>query len=62
MSISICNVFRAVVTLDIAIDCTKTTTGYILDLGIPADRFMLDMAVENKICAQALQRGFYKLR
>ncbi len=54
-------IFRASVTLDMAIDCTKATTDHILDMGMPADRFMLEMAVENKTWAQMLQRGFYKL-
>ena len=60
-SMNMHSVFRTVLTLDMAMDCAKTMTGHILDLGIPADRFMLAMATECKNSAQALQQGFSKL-
>jgi len=49
------------VALNLAIEYIRITAGKFLDLNIPVDHFMLEIAEENLNFARALSQGFYKL-
>ncbi|MCB1750135.1 MAG: DUF47 family protein [Gammaproteobacteria bacterium] len=55
------DIYRAIVTLDMGMNYAKTTTRELEVLGLTPDKFMLEMAVEYKNAAQALQQGFNRL-
>jgi uncharacterized protein len=55
------DIYRAIVTLDMGMNYAKTTTRELEVLGLKPDKFMLEMSVEYKNGAEALQRGFNKL-
>jgi len=52
---------RAIITLDMGINYAKTATREMEVLSLDPDPFMLEMAVEYKHAAEALQQGFRKL-
>ena len=55
------DIYRAIVTLDMGINYAKTTTRELEVLNLAPDKYMLEIAVEYKHAAEALQRGFRKL-
>ncbi len=55
------DIYRAIIALDMGINYAKTTTREMEALKVAPDPFMLEMAVEYKHSAEALQRGFSKL-
>ena len=55
------DIYRAIVTLDMGMNYAKTTTRELEVLGLSPDKYMLEMAVEYKNAAQALQQGFNRL-
>jgi uncharacterized protein Yka (UPF0111/DUF47 family) len=55
------DIYRAIITLDMGMNYAKTTTREMEALGLDPDPFMLEMAVEYKHAAEALQQGFRKL-
>jgi uncharacterized protein Yka (UPF0111/DUF47 family) len=55
------DIYRAIAALDLGLNYAKTTTREMEVLGISPDAFMLEMAVEYKHAAEALQEGFCKL-
>jgi uncharacterized protein Yka (UPF0111/DUF47 family) len=55
------DIYRAIITLDMGLNYAKTTTRELEVLKLPPDGFMLEMAVEYKNAATALQQGFQKL-
>ncbi|MCB1862315.1 MAG: DUF47 family protein [Chromatiaceae bacterium] len=55
------DIYRAIVTLDMGMNYAKTTTRELEALGLSPDKFMLEMAVEYKNAAEALQQGFKRL-
>ena len=52
---------RTAVALDLSIACARSTADCILEYRLQIDPFMLELAIENEHCAQALYRGFCKL-
>ncbi|MCB1856906.1 MAG: DUF47 family protein [Gammaproteobacteria bacterium] len=55
------DIYRAIVTLDMAINYAKTTVREMEVLGIRPDQYMLEIATEFKNGAQSLQAGYAKL-
>jgi len=55
------DIYHAIVTLDMGMNYAKTTTREMEALGVTPDAYMLEMAVEYRHAAEALQRGFGKL-
>jgi len=55
------DIYHAIVTLDMGMNYAKTTTREMEVLQIRPDAYMLEMAVEYRTAAEALQRGFRKL-
>lgn len=55
------DIYRAIITLDMGINYAKTTTRELEAMNLSPDKFMLEMAIEFKNAAQALQQGFRKL-
>jgi uncharacterized protein len=55
------DIYRAIVTLDMGMNYAKTTTREMEALELTPDKYMLEMAVEYKNAAQALQQGFIRL-
>jgi hypothetical protein len=55
------DIYRAIITLDMGMNYAKTTTREMEALDIAPDPYMLEMAVEYKHAAEALQQGFRKL-
>jgi uncharacterized protein Yka (UPF0111/DUF47 family) len=55
------DIYRAIITLDMGMNYAKTTTREMEALDLDPDPFMLEMAVEYRHAAEALQQGFRKL-
>jgi uncharacterized protein Yka (UPF0111/DUF47 family) len=55
------DIYGAIITLDMGMNYAKTTTREMEALDLTPDPFMLEMAVEYKHAAEALQQGFRKL-
>lgn len=55
------DIYRAIIAVDMGLNYAKTTTRELEALGLSPDKFMLEMAVEYKHAARALQQGFRKL-
>jgi uncharacterized protein Yka (UPF0111/DUF47 family) len=55
------DIYNAIITLDMGMNYAKTTTREMEALSLDPDPFMLEMAVEYKHAAEALQQGFRKL-
>jgi len=55
------DIYRAILALDMGINYAKTTIREMESMGLKPDKYMLEMAVEFKTGAEALQRGFRKL-
>jgi hypothetical protein len=55
------DIYRAIIALDMGINYAKTTTREMEALKLAPDPFMLEIAVEYKHAADALQQGFRKL-
>ena len=55
------DIYRAIIAVDMGLNYAKTSTRELEALGLSPDKFMLEMAVEYKHAAQALQQGFRKL-
>jgi uncharacterized protein Yka (UPF0111/DUF47 family) len=56
------DIYRAITSLDLGLNYAKTTTREMEALGLSPDAFMLEMAVEYRHAAEALQEGFRKLK
>ena len=52
---------RTAVALDLSVAYARRAADCILEYRLEADPFMLELAIENEHCAQALYRGFCKL-
>jgi len=55
------DIYRAITTLDMGMNYAKTTTREVEGLSIVPDKYMLEMAMEYRNAAMALQRGFRTL-
>jgi uncharacterized protein Yka (UPF0111/DUF47 family) len=55
------DIYNAIITLDMGMNYAKTTTREMEALDLDPDPFMLEMVVEYKHAAEALQQGFRKL-
>lgn len=55
------DIYRAIIALDMGINYAKTTIREMEAMGLAPDKYTLEMAVEFKSGAEALQRGFHKL-
>ena len=56
------DIYRAITSLDMGLNYAKTTTREMEVLELSPDAFMLEMAVEYRHAAEALQEGFRKLK
>jgi len=56
------DIYRAITTLDMGMNYAKTTTRELEALSVKPDEYMLEMAVEYRNAAIALQHGFRALK
>lgn len=55
------DIYNAILTLDMGLNYAKTTTQEMEALSVEPDRFMLEMVIQYKHAADALQHGYQKL-